>query len=122
MPTYQTVFTYTKDSWRRMVERPEDRAAASRALVEAAGGTMIAFYWMLGEHDGLAIWEAPNAETAAAVNAAVAASGMLTGQRTTQLLTSDEAHRALVTAKVLTEAYRPPGAPENWRAGYDELG
>jgi uncharacterized protein with GYD domain len=122
MPTYLTVFTYSKDSWRRMVEAPEDRAAASRALVEAAGGSMVGFYWMLGEHDGLAIYEAPDAETAAAVNAAVAASGRVIGHRTTQLLTSDEARRALETAKVLTQAYRPPGAPENWRAGYDELG
>ena len=109
MPTYLTFFTYEKDSWRRMVEEPEDRAAASRALVEAAGGTMVAIYWMLGEHDGLVIWEAPNAETAAAVNVAVASSGRVTGHRTNQLLTSDELRRALELAKGLTEAYRPPG-------------
>jgi uncharacterized protein with GYD domain len=112
MPTYLTFFTYTKDSWRRMVETPDDRGAASRALVEAAGGTMVAIYWMLGEHDGLVIWEAPDAETAAAVNAAVAASGGVTGHRTSQLLTSEELSRALATAKGLTEAYRPPGAPK----------
>jgi uncharacterized protein with GYD domain len=109
MPTYLTVFTYSKDSWRRMVEAPEDRAAASRALVEAAGGSMVGFYWMLGEHDGLAIYEAPDAETAAAVNAAVAASGRVIGHRTSQLLTSDELGRALELAGGLTEAYRPPG-------------
>src|SRR5262249_4341450 len=109
MPTYMTFFTYEKDSWRRMVEAPEDRAAASRALVEAAGGTMVAIYWMLGEHDGLAIYEAPDAVTAAAVTAAVAASGRVTGHQTTQLLSSDELRRGVGLAKGLTEAYRPPG-------------
>ncbi len=122
MPTFLTFFTYEKDSWRRMVGQPEDRAEAGRALVEAAGGTMVAFYWMLGEHDGLVIYEAPDAETVAAVTAAVAASGRVIGHRTSQLLTSDELRRALEMARGLTEAYRPPGAPENWRAGYDELG
>ena len=68
MRTYLTFFTYSKETWRAMVQKPEDRSEAARKVIEAAGGHLIAFYWMLGEHDGLAIFSAPGPEDAAAVS------------------------------------------------------
>ncbi len=38
MSTYVTYFTYTKDAWRGMVQRPEDREAAAAKVIESAGG------------------------------------------------------------------------------------
>ena len=57
MARYVTFFSYTADAAARMVERPADRAPAARAVIEAAGGRLEAFYWMFGDHDGLAIYE-----------------------------------------------------------------
>ena len=71
MAKYAMFFTYTSDAWARMINSPGDRAAAARQMVEAAGGTLECIYWMLGEHDGLAIVDLPDSVGAAAVNLAV---------------------------------------------------
>ena len=121
MSTYLTFFTYAKDVWRSMVQHPEDREDAARRVVEAAGGHLLDFYWMLGDHDGLAIYEVPNATVAAAVSASISASGRISDLRTVHLLTSREARGSLELAKVIAVAYQPPGGPrEEWRAGYEE--
>ena len=56
MPTYVTFFSYTSDAWKRMIDRPENRAVAARKLIEQVGGRMEVFYWMFGEWDGFAFW------------------------------------------------------------------
>lgn len=122
MPRYLTFFSYTRDAWHNMVQQPENREEAARAVVGAAGGELVAFYWMLGEHDGMAIYEAPSASAAAAVNAAIAASGHVSHTRTSSLLNSEEALAALELARVVSSSYPPPGGLADWRAGYDELG
>ena len=121
MSTYVTYFTYTKDAWRGMVQHPEDREAAAAKVIESAGGTLSAFYWMLGDHDGLVIFEVPNAAAAAGVSAAISASGRVAAIKTVHLLTSEEARASLELAKVVAPSYAPPGGlPEAWRAGFEE--
>jgi uncharacterized protein with GYD domain len=121
--TYLALFTYEKAAWREMVRHPEDREAAARAVIGAAGGTLLAFYWMLGDHDGLAIYEAPDAATAASVTVAILASGRVADVRTNALLSSADTLDALERAKSVARAYRPPGgARDNWRADFEESG
>jgi len=122
MHTYLTFFTYSRETWRAMVQKPQDRSEAARKVIEAAGGHMESFYWMLGEHDGLAIFRVGGPEDAAAVSAGISASGRVARMQTTQLLTTEEATRALQLAKVVNSAYEPPGGLKDWRLGYDELG
>jgi uncharacterized protein with GYD domain len=118
--TYLALFTYEKEAWRDMVRRPEDREAAARAVIDAAGGSLLAFYWMLGDHDGLAIYEAPDAPAAAAVTAAILASGRVADVRTNALLASTDSLAALERASAVAKAYRPPGLPEGWYADFAE--
>jgi uncharacterized protein with GYD domain len=121
--TYLALFTYEKAAWRDMVRRPEDREAAARAVIDAAGGSLVAFYWMLGDHDGLAIYEAPDAPAAAAVTAAILASGRVRDVRTSALLAAPETLGALEHARKVAAAYRPPGGEhEGWRMDFDEPG
>ncbi len=123
MSTYLTFFTYARDAWRNMVQNPEDREEAARKVIEAAGGSLVAFYWMLGDHDGLSIFEVPNATVASAVSAAISASGRVSHLKTVHLLTSRQARGSLELAKVVAASYSPPGGPvTEWRAGYDSLG
>ena len=49
MPRFITFFSYSADSAKAMIERPTDRSAAAKALVESLGGTQEAFYWDAGE-------------------------------------------------------------------------
>ena len=121
MSTYLALFTYEKEAWRDMVRRPEDREAAAKAVIEAGGGSLLCFYWMLGDHDGLAIYEAPDAAAAAAVTAAILASGRVADVRTNALLASTETFEALERASEVAKAYRPPGGlPEGWHADFEE--
>jgi uncharacterized protein with GYD domain len=122
VPTYISFFQYTGEAWRQMVDRPADRAEAARAAIEDAGGTMSAFYWMLGEYDGLVVYTMPSEIAAAAYSAAVTTSGRIALQRTHQLLDSGQAQNALTLASRLRTVYRPPGAAENWRVEYDAMG
>ncbi len=122
MPTYMTSFDYEGQAWRLMAEHPEDREAAARAVVEAAGGRLVAWYWMFGDHDGLLVYEVPSAGVAAAVLVAVAASGSVRNLRTSRLLSSEEAQQAMGLAGGLAAAYAPPGGGGDWYEGYDQLG
>ncbi len=48
MHTYLTFFTYSKETWRAMVQKPEDRSEAARKLIEAAAGHLLSFHLLLG--------------------------------------------------------------------------
>jgi uncharacterized protein with GYD domain len=120
MARYVSFFRYTGEAVGRMVDRPADRAEAARVVIEAAGGRLESFYWMFGGHDGLAIYEVPDAVTAGGVCLAVARTGLIERTETHQLLDSKEALGALEQAAGLAPAYQPPGA--NWRDDYDALG
>lgn len=110
MPKYALFFTYTSDAWDSMVEKPRDRAAQARAVVEATDGTMEAIYWMFGPHDGICIFEAPNAISAGAVSVAVGSTGSFKELETRELLTQDQLSDLLGTARDCRRRYRPPAA------------
>jgi uncharacterized protein with GYD domain len=122
MPTYLTFFVYTKDAWHEMVNHPEDREAAARKVMEANGGKLIAFYWMFGSHDGLAIYEAPDPVVAATVLAGIRATGRLERVDTHSLLTGKEAERVLDMAKFASTDYAPPGGARQWHSDYESRG
>src|SRR4028118_1112130 len=110
MPRFVVFFSYTPEAWSRMIDQPGDRTAAVRAAAEAAGGRLEALYWMLGGHDGLVVFEAPDAETAAAVSVSSFSSGALEHLETHQLLDQDQLLTILGQAREVRGAYRPPGA------------
>jgi uncharacterized protein with GYD domain len=122
MPRYVSFFSYTAEAWARMLKHPEDRAEASRAAVEGAGGQLEGFYWMFGPWDGFAVYSVPDEIAAAALSAAVSGAGRLARQETFQVLDMGEGQRALERAGAVSRTYRPPGAPRDWREGYDQLG
>lgn len=52
MAMYLTRFSYTPETWARMIENPEDRREAARAYIESVGGKLHGFWYAFGEHDG----------------------------------------------------------------------
>lgn len=110
MPRYITFFSYTAESAKAMIERPSDRSAAAKAVTEALGGTMEAFYWMQGKHDGLLITNLPDGVAAAALAAAVGASGAVAGLETHQIFDRDEQAAIVKGAASARNAYKPPTA------------
>jgi len=118
MNTFVTFFTYTRAAWHEMVQRPENREAATREVVESNGGKLLSFYWMFGDHDGFAIYEATDAVVAATVLAGIASSGRIENMATSALLTGAESQRVLEMAKFASTDYRPPGGATDWHAEY----
>ncbi len=109
MPKFVVFFSYTSETWSRMVDQPGDRTAAVRATVEAAGGHLEALYWMTGGQDGFVILETPDAETALAVGVTSMSSGAVEHRGTHQLLDQEQLLEVLDKAKQVRDTFRPPG-------------
>ena len=108
MPKFITFFSYTGESAKAMINKPSDRAAAARTIVESIGGSMESFYWMQGKHDGLFIYSVKDSASAAAIAIAVGSTGAITGIQTHQIFDRDEQATIVETAKKVT--YKPPTA------------
>ena len=106
MPMYLTRFSYTPETWARMIQNPEDRRDAARAYIESVGGKLHGFWYGFGEHDGWNLWEAPDNVSMAAVALAIGGGGALASIETTVLLSVEELIQALEKAK--TVRYRRP--------------
>ena len=107
MALYLTRFSYTPETWARLIERPEDRRKAAQTYIESVGGKLHGFWYAFGSHDGYNLWEAPDNVSMAAVALAIGSGGALSSLQTTVLLTVDETIEALRKADQV--AYRPPG-------------
>ena len=108
MPMYLTRFSYTPETWDRLIKKPEDRREVARAIVEKLGGKLHGFWYGFGDQDGFVLIEAPNNVSAAAFSVGIAAGGSLRSAETIVLLTVEETIEMLKKAQDLS--YRPPGA------------
>ena len=107
MPFYMFQGRYSTNALKAMVEKPQDREAAGRELIEAVGGKLHQFFFSFGSDDVIAIVEAPDDTAMAACSLALGASGALSGGATTKLMTSAEAVEAMTGAKSASKSYKP---------------
>ena len=110
MSLYLSRFSYTPETWARLVNNPEDRRDAARSYIESVGGKLHGFWYAFGAHDGLSLWEAPDNISMAAVAIAIGGGGALSSFETTVLLTVEETLDALRRAQAVR--YRAPGATD----------
>ncbi len=108
MPLYLSKFSYTPETWARLISNPEDRREAARSYIESVGGKLHGFWYAFGTDDGFTLWEAPDNVSMAAVALAIAGGGALSSLETSVLLTVEETMDALRQAQQVR--YRPPGA------------
>ena len=108
MPLYLTRFSYTPETWARLIANPEDRRIAATEYIEAVGGKLHGFWYAFGEHDGYNLWEAPDNVSMAAVALAIGSGGALSSVETTVLMTIEETLEALQQAGSIR--YRSPGS------------
>src|SRR5680860_737312 len=107
MPIYLTRFSYTPETWAKLVQNPEDRRAAATQYIESVGGKLHGFWYAFGDYDGYNLWEAPDNVSMAAAAIAISGGGALSSIHTTVLLTVEETLEALQKSSSIT--YRPPG-------------
>jgi len=107
MPLYMSSFSYTPETWARLIGNPEDRRKAAQSYIESVGGELHGFWYAFGAHDGYSLWEAPDNASMAAVALAISGGGALSSFETTVLMTVDETMDVLSKAKEIQ--YRAPG-------------
>jgi uncharacterized protein with GYD domain len=107
MAFYLMRFSYTPETWSKLMQNPEDRRDAARAYIEQVGGALHGFWYGFGEYDGYAILEAPDNVSVAGAVLAITAGGALASVETTVLMTVEETLEALAKAKGI--GYRRPG-------------
>ena len=107
MPFYLTRFSYTPETWAKLIKNPEDRRIAAQQYIESVGGKLHGFWYAFGEHDGYNLWEAPDNVSMAATALAISAGGALGSLHTTVLLSVEETIAAMKKADSI--AYQPPG-------------
>ena len=90
MPRYMTLFTFEGETLKAFMKKPTDRAAVVGQAAQSVGGRLEAYYWMFGQHDGLAILEMPDSATAARFAITVTSTGAFTHLETHELFSSDE--------------------------------
>lgn len=108
MPLYLSKFSYTPETWARLLQNPEDRRKAAQSYIESVGGKLHGFWYSFGSYDGYNLWEAPGNVSMAAVALAIGAGGALRSFETTVLLTVEETMEAM--SKAAEVRYRPPGS------------
>jgi uncharacterized protein with GYD domain len=84
MPLYMIQFAYTPEAKAALARVPEDRSVVFGQLVGDMGGHLNAFYNSLGEYDGVAIFEAPDEQSAHSIELAASQPGHL---KETKILT-----------------------------------
>ena len=109
MAKFVVFFSYKPETWDQMLKKPGDRTAAARELASSLGGSIEAFYFMFGDHDGLVIVDVPDAETAAAISITATSSGAFAHLETHQLIAPEDLPSVLHKAATARETYRAPG-------------
>jgi len=107
MPLYLSKFSYTPETWAKLIKNPVDRRVAAQEYIESVGGKLHGFWYAFGTHDGFNLWEAPDNVSMAAVALAIGAGGALSSFETTVLLSVEDTLAALRKASEVD--YRPPG-------------
>jgi len=93
-----------------LVDKPQNRTAPARALIEGFGGKLQCYYFALGEYDGVAICEFPDNVAVAACSMKAAATGAFARFETMALLTAAEAETAMKKDKEAKVEYKAPNA------------
>jgi len=99
MPKFLSQGTYTFDGMQTLVNQGGTaRRAAVQKAVEAVGARLEALYFAFGEYDIVAVVDAPDNLTAAALSLGIGVSGVA-GLKTTVLLTPEEIDQASAKAQ-----------------------
>jgi uncharacterized protein with GYD domain len=105
MPFYVYQAAYTPESLAAQIKEPQDRMEVVGRQLEPSGARIVFGGFTFGEYDLLAIIEAPDDTTMAAVAVAIAAGGGLRAGKTSRLLSGAEWVEALQKAGGV--GYRP---------------
>jgi uncharacterized protein with GYD domain len=110
MPLFITYASYSHSGVKGLVNKPSDRSGAVKALIEKAGGKLVALYNTTGSNDVVLVSELADGSDAVAMGMAVAAAGALSKVETVCAWTPSEFKGIAEKAARVASAYTPPGS------------
>ena len=110
MPVFITYASYSQSGVKGLMASPSDRGAAISAMVEKAGGEMLAMYMTTGEHDVVLVTRFDDADSAVALAMVAAASGSVSKMTTERAWPTADFVAVAKKAKDMASLYAPPGA------------
>jgi uncharacterized protein with GYD domain len=109
MPLFITYASYSHSGVKGLVDKPADRSVVVKAMLEKAGGKLVALYNTTGSYDVVVISELADGSDAVAMGMAAAASGALSKVETVRAWTPSEFKSIAEKAGRVSAAYTPPG-------------
>ena len=109
MPLFITYAWYSNAGIKGIVDKPTNRTDVIQAMVEKAGGKLLAAYMTTGSHDVVIITEQADGSDAVAIGMAATASGAVHGIETVRAWPLGEFKVVAEKARRLAETYVPPG-------------
>lgn len=79
MPTYVTLWKYTKDGLTD-IKKTNKRFELAKKVVKDAGGTLLSVYGLVGKYDLITVMDMPNEKVAAATILKICSTGRITSQ------------------------------------------
>ncbi|MCB1355468.1 MAG: GYD domain-containing protein [Maritimibacter sp.] len=110
MPRFIFSACYTSDAIKGMLANPSDREAATRAIVEAAGGKLVDYYITTGQKDFLMVVDIDEVKDLMAGIMVAGASGAITNPETIRAFSSAEFNDMQKRAQGLAASYKAPGS------------
>jgi uncharacterized protein with GYD domain len=110
MAHYLLRWQFKDTTAKALVDKPQNRTAPAKALIEGFGGKLHSYNFALGDYDGIGICEFPDNTSVAACSMKAASTGAFARFETTALLTAAEAEAAMKKAKGAKVDYRAPNA------------
>ena len=93
MPTYITLYRWTQQGAENLRDSPSRLDAARQAML-GLGAELKTFYLTMGQYDMVAVWEAPDDETAARTALSIGSKGSVRSE-TLRAFTEDEYRRIM---------------------------
>ncbi len=95
MPRFLLEVSYTSDAWAAQLENPTNRPQAIKPALDAIGVKIESSFFAFGESDIVAIVDAADDVTAAALSLCISASGVAKSVKTTPLMAMEEGIEAM---------------------------
>lgn len=108
MAYYLFTGNYSREAIQGLIDHPQDREAAARKLIEAAGGKLHSLFIALGPTDVYALIELPDDVDMVATSMVVGAAGSITNGQAIKLLTMSDFSAAMQKAGSVAATYAAP--------------
>jgi uncharacterized protein with GYD domain len=111
MPRFLLELAYTPEAWAAQLEHPTNRIDLLKPVLDTVGARFESAYFAFGSYDIVAVIEAPDSISAAALSLAFSSGGSVRDISTTPLLTVEEGLQAMIKGARAAAAYKPPTRP-----------